>query len=155
MAWQWWKRAHPGFPLHYPGRMEVEEYHYTPGRHGLEFAKALREGRILGMKCGDAVLVPPKTFCPDQGEGQLVEVRGPWRIQHYTVIHETIEGERLGEPVIVAVIKPDDAANGLIHIVKADPSRVYPGMKVRPVWRPPEERRGLITDILYWEPADG
>ena len=154
MAWQWWKRAGPGFPIHYPGRMEVDEYNYTPGLHGVEFAKALKEGRILGMRCGNLTLVPPKTFCPDFSEGELVEVKGPWRIEYYTVVHETIEGERLPEPVVVAVIKPDDADTGLIHVVKADPSKLRPGLRVRPVWKPPEERTGHITDIKYWEPEE-
>ncbi len=154
MAWQWWKKAGPHFPKHYPGRMEVESYIYTPGRHGVEFAKALKEGKILGMKCGKTVIVPPKTFCPDFTEGELVEVKGPWRVQYYTVIYETIEGEKLGEPVIVAVVKPDDADTGIIHVVRADPTQLYPGMVVKPVWKPPEQRKGLITDIEYWVPEE-
>ncbi len=36
MAWQWWKKAGPHFPKHYPGRMEVESY--TTRLEGMEWS---------------------------------------------------------------------------------------------------------------------
>jgi uncharacterized OB-fold protein len=69
------------------------------------------------------------------------------------VVYEDLYGNRLEKPVVVGVIKPDDAVNGIIHIVNADPSNVYVGMELRPVFRPKEQRRGVITDIQYFEPA--
>jgi len=133
---------------HYPGTMNVEKYIYTPGVHGLEFAKALIDGRILGMKCGDRVYVPPLTLCPDYEEGELVEVNGPWRIVTYTIIRETMDGSPLKEPEILAVIKPDNAEGGLIHRVKSDRG-IHVGMEVKPVFKPRDERKGVITHILY------
>lgn len=146
----WSKR---GRAIHYTGSMEVERYVYTPGIHGLELAKALMEGRILGMKCGDTVLVPPKTYCPDGSEGSLVEVTGEWVVETYTVVYRGLEGEDLGEPRIVAVVRPEGGLGGIIHYVRADPGRVSIGMRVRPVFKPREQRRGLITDIEYFEPS--
>ena len=151
MVWKAWRI---GDVIHYPGSEEVEKYVYTPGLHGLEFAKALKEGRILGMKCPGGVHVPPKTYCPDGSPGELVEVKGPWRIATFTVVYEDIYGNPLPEPQVLALIRPDDARRGgLIHIVKADPDTVYIGMEVKPHWKPPEQRTGHITDIEYFEPA--
>ncbi len=151
MAWKRWRIEDV---IHYPGSQEVEEYVYTPGLHGLEAAKAFKEGRILGMKCGDGVYVPPKTYCPDGREGELVEVKGPWRVVTYTIVYEDFYGNKLEEPQVLALIKPDDADHGgLIHIVKVDPERIHLGMEVKPHWKPPEKREGKITDIEYFEPA--
>ncbi|MGC9071238.1 MAG: Zn-ribbon domain-containing OB-fold protein [Acidilobus sp.] len=138
----------------WPEREEVDKYVYTPGIHGLELANALIDGKVLGMRCRDGrVYVPPKTLCPDFQQGELVEVRGPWRVQHYTVIYEDLYGNRLEKPVVVALVKPDDADVGMIHVLNADPSSVKPGMSVRPVFKPKEQRKGNILDIIYFEPA--
>lgn len=144
----WWKEHVVSRIRHYPGSMEVEKYVYTPGIHGLELAKALKEGRIIGTRCGDKVYVPPTTLCPDHKPGEPVEVKGSWRVVTYTIITETMEGEKLEEPEVLAVLKPEDAEGGLVHRVKAD--QIYIGMEVQPVFRPPEERKGTIDDILYF-----
>jgi len=152
MSWDKHGRLHD--IITWPEREEVDKYIYTPGLHGLELAKALMDGRILGMRCSDGkVYVPPKTFCPDYGQGELVEVKGPWRLQHYTVVYEDLYGNRLEKPIVVGVIKPDDADLGMIHIVNVDPSAVRQGMTLRPVFRPKEQRKGTILDIEYFEPA--
>ncbi|MEB3773531.1 MAG: Zn-ribbon domain-containing OB-fold protein [Desulfurococcales archaeon] len=137
--------------IHYPGSMEVEKYVYTPGVHGLEFAKALKNGKILGMKCKDTVYVPPLTLCPDHSEGELVEVKGPWRVVTFTIVTKTMNGDPLEEPEILAVVKPDGVEGGIIHRIKAGKD-IYIGMKVKPVFKREEERRGTINDILYFEP---
>jgi len=155
VAWSMWGRE--GRRVYrYPGRMEVEKYLYTPGLHGLEAAKALREeGRFLGTRCGDTVYYPPTTFCPDHSRGELAEVRGPWRIAAYTVVRYSLEGERLDKPVVIAHITPDDAVGGLIHYVDAPPERVYIGMEVKPRLKPKSERTGNpILDIEAFEPAE-
>ncbi|MCE4616918.1 MAG: Zn-ribbon domain-containing OB-fold protein [Aeropyrum sp.] len=151
MAGQWGKN--PWGVYKFPGKMEVEKYVYTPGLHGLEMAKALKEGRIVGTKCGETVYVPPTTLCPDFGEGKVVEVSGPWYVDAYTVIRESLEGEKLEEPVVIALLVPEDAEGGLIHYVKAEPEEVFIGMMVEPVFRPAEERKGTITDIMYFRPV--
>ncbi|MEB3861756.1 MAG: Zn-ribbon domain-containing OB-fold protein [Desulfurococcales archaeon] len=146
----WWKENVASRIRHYPGSMEVEKYVYTPGVHGLEQAKALKEGKILGSKCGDTIYVPPLTLCPDHKPGELVEVKGPWRVVTYTVITETMDGRKLEKPEVIAVVKPDDAEGGLIHRVESD--QVYIGMEVEPVFKPEAERKGTIDDILYFKP---
>ena len=152
MAWR--KPRSPEDVILYPGTQEVEEYVYTPGKHGLQHAEALKEGKILAMRCGDTLIVPPLTFCPDgrPAEG-LEEVKTQWRVITYTVIHEDVEGRRLEEPEIIAFLRPDGYQGGLFHRVKASLQEIFIGMPVRPVFRPEEERTGTIADIEYFEPV--
>ena len=79
-------------------------------------------------------------------------VESTWRVVTYTIVYDSIEGEPLEEPEIIAVLRPDGFQGGLIHRVRASPESVYIGMPVRPVFRPVEERTGGITDIAYFEP---
>ena len=142
-----------GKAIHYPGSMEVEKYVYTPGIHGLEFAKSLIEGKILGMKCNDTILVPPKTYCPDGSMGTLVEVEDEWVVETYTVIYSDMEGRKLDKPVVIGLVRPLTGEGGIIHYIKIDPDKIEPGIIVKPVFRPKEQRRGVITDIAFFEPA--
>lgn len=145
-----WKKGRTVDIRHVEGKMEVEKYVYTPGIAGLELAKALIEGKILGVKCGDKVYVPAKTYCPDFTRGELVEVKGPWTVETYTIIYEDMYGRKLEKPQIIAFLKPEDAEGGLIHYVNTDPKTIKIGLKVRPIFKPKEERKGLLTDIAYF-----
>ncbi len=148
----WDKRIFPGETLHYPGRMEVEYYLYTPGIHGLEAAKLLKEGKVPGMRCPDGRLfMPPKTFCPDTlEEAEIVEVEGPFILSLYTVVRESLRGERLGESVVLGFITSPGVIGGYIGVVKGPEEKIRPGIVVRPVFRPEHERTGAFTDIAYW-----
>jgi uncharacterized OB-fold protein len=37
---------------------------------------------------------------------------------------------------------------------EVDPEQVHIGMRVKAVWKPPEEREGSVTDILYFKPFE-
>jgi len=151
----WDKRAFPGDYVHYPGKMEVEYYLYTPGLHGAKAAELLKQGRVPGMLCPDGrVFMPPKTFCPDTlEEGEVVEVEGPFTLTLYTVVRESPAGEPLDEPVILGFITSPGVIGGYFGVVKADPDAVAPGIVVKPVFKPEAERRGGFDDIAYWEPV--
>ncbi len=152
----WWKRALPGDLIHFPGKQEVDYYIYTPGLHGVKAAELLKQGKIPGMLCGDQLILPPKTFCPNENltEGEVVEVSGPFIAVLVTIIWEDFYGNKLEEPQILGLITAQGAVGGYIGIIKANPDSVYPGMRVKPVFKPKEERTGAITDIEYWEPEE-
>ncbi len=152
----WSKRPHtPG----YPGKMEVEEYVYTPGLHGFELAKKLKESdTIVGTRCGDEIYLPPTTFCPDHSLGEIVEIPldQPWTVKTYTIVYRDIEDKPLDKPVVIALLVPEEPPNvvgGLLHYIHTDPSTVYVGMKVKPRLKPREKRTGTLKDIEYFEPA--
>jgi len=44
---------------------------------------------------------------------------------------------------------------GLMHLLgEVEPDKVHIGMKVKAVWKAPEEREGSVTDILYFKPIE-
>jgi len=54
------------------------------------------------------------------------------------------------------VIEIDGASKGMgiMHMLsEVDPGDIEIGMKVKAVWKRPEEREGAITDILYFKPV--
>ncbi|MFP3230531.1 MAG: Zn-ribbon domain-containing OB-fold protein [Caldisphaera sp.] len=135
----------------FPGEQEVEKYVYTPGIHGLEFAKGLKEGKIIGMKCHDKIYVPPKTFCPDFTQGELVEINDEWILVSYTIVYQDMYKNNLSSPRIVGVVKPKNAETGLIHLLNVPLDKLEIGIKLKPVFRPTNERKGTINDIKYFE----
>ena len=71
--------------------------------------------------------------------------------------------KRIEEPEIPAVIVLDGASSldsgpimgGLMHLLgEVEPDKVHIGMKVKAVWKAPEEREGSVTDILYFKPIE-
>ncbi len=139
----------------YPGKMETEKYVYTPGLHGLEFFKTLKEkDAIVATKCGETLYIPPTTLCPDFSKGEVVEVplTNPWYIASYTIVYEDMDGNKLDKPQILALLVPEeDIVGGIIHYVKAEPEEIDVGLMVKAKLKPREKREGKITDIEYFE----
>lgn len=58
----------------------------------------------------------------------------------------------------IGFIQPDGGNEWTIlaHILEEeDASKIYPGMRVRAIWKPREERRGLMSDIEFWRIVEG
>jgi len=86
---------------------------------------------------------------------EWVYVRDTGTVLTFSASYLGPAAERLEEPIIIAVIQLDGASPGvgILHRlgeVKQEEVRV--GMRVKAVWKPPEEREGAITDILYFRP---
>jgi hypothetical protein len=156
-----------------PGVIEykpVARYSYSAGQALSEFLRGLKEGRILGKLCPSCrrVLVPPRVYCEFCfiHTTEWVEVPGTGVVETAVVSYIGTARERLEKPEIIGVIRLDapgyregsfDFA-GLFHrlcgVTEDDvkSGRVI-GMRVRPRWRPPEERRGSMLDIECFEPV--
>jgi len=123
------------------------------------YLEGLRDGKLLASVApgSDRIMVPPRTFCelswtPSQ---KLVELPGTGRINTFSLSYVNWDATRRDEPLMPAVIELDGASEGMgiLHMLGGiDPEDVEIGMAVRAVWRPPGEREGSITDILYFEP---
>lgn len=146
------RRGGRGELLHVEGSMEADKYVYPPGVLGSEAAKALAEGKLTGIRCGEKLIVPPRPYCPDHSKGELVEVRGPWIVESFTIVYEDMYGNMLETPQVIAVLRHEDAEGSIVHFLKAEKPRV--GMRTRPVFKSQEERNGTLGDILYFEPAE-
>jgi uncharacterized OB-fold protein len=107
------------------------------------FSDALREGRLLGLKCGDcgAHTVPPKKVCMECGSENMEtsELMGTGAIQTFTVVRTPPEG--FEAPYIVAMAALDEGPWVMGNVVNVDPDeasmdligkRVTVGHKVHP-----------------------
>lgn len=135
-----------------------------------KFLQGLRGGRILASRCGGCgrTLLPPRSFCEwcFKDVDTVVELTGDGEVATYSLSYiGTDPRERLPEPKVVAVIWFEDTkvihpstrsvvhAAGILHMVgDVKPADVHIGMKVKPVWKPPEQRVGSILDILHFKP---
>jgi len=142
---------------HWPGHMETD-YIYTLGIAGERFFNEIKKnGRIMGAKCRKCgiVYVPPRMYCERCFEKleQWFDAGKRGTVHTYTVAHIDIDGSKLKEPTIYAVIKIDGTDGGLVHkLGDIDPEKIKIGMRVEAVFKPKEKREGSINDIRYFKP---
>lgn len=121
----------------------------------------LKSGRIIGKRCNSCkrVLVPPRLFCEVcwRPTDEWTYVQDTGTILTYVVSHvnwdasRVKKGQRYHTP---AVIELDGAGKdqAILHLIdEIEPYDIKIGMRVKAVWREPEERIGAITDIKYFK----
>ncbi len=137
------------FTLEYP-------YTRTLGPVVGPFLTALRDGRILGIRCGSRVLCPPLEFDPDTGETlrpDFVEVGPGGNVENWTWIAEPTSKHPFQQPFAFVQVKLDGADTTMTHAVKAEgPEVMSVGMRVRAQFL--EERTGAITDVYFVPEGD-
>jgi len=143
---------------HWLGDMEVD-YIYTLGVAGERFFKELKKnGRIMGAKCPrcNIIHVPPRMYCEKCFEKlkEWVNVGNRGTVHTYTVAYIDLNGTKLKEPIIYAMIKIDGTDGGLVHkLGEIAQEKVKIGMKVEALFKPKEKREGSINDIRYFKPV--
>ncbi|MFQ6112216.1 MAG: Zn-ribbon domain-containing OB-fold protein, partial [Nitrospinota bacterium] len=135
-------------------------YTWSAGHAVGRFLAGLKEGRILGVRCTkcERVLVPPRAFCEEcfVPVDDWVELSDTGRVNTFAISYLDTMTRRIKDPIIPAVIEIDGASPdiGIMHLLgEVDPDKVRIGMRVKAVWKPPEEREGAITDIKYFKPV--
>jgi len=135
-------------------------YMWSAGVAMSRFLKELKNGKIIATtckKCG-RIMVPPRVFCeqcfkPTDG---WTYVKDTGTVNTYSVSFIAGDASRIKEPIIVAVIDIEGASPGMgiLHTIREiNWKKVKFGMKVKAVWKAPEERTGAITDIKYFKPV--
>jgi hypothetical protein len=151
----WEKIARPADARQLRGDIPVH-HRYTLGVAGERFFKALRDERVILAtrcpKCGEAFL-PPKMYCEGCFEetSEWVPVTELGYVKSFTVLHHSLDEERLEKPEIVALIAWEGVRGGIIHRLGEIRGEVRIGMAVEPVWA--EERKGSPQDIVHFRPA--
>ena len=140
-----------------PVRYRLEyPYTRTTGPIVGAFLTALRDGKLLGIRCGARVLCPPLEYDPDTFEAlapDFVEVGPGGTILGWTWIAEPSRKHPFPEPFAFALIRPDGADTAICHAVKASgPEALRTGGRVRAQYR--AERRGAITDLYFAPDAE-
>jgi len=138
-------------------------YAWSAGQALSKFLQGLKEGKLYGRKCVKCgrILVPPRMYCEwcYRPTDEWVEVKPVGRVVTAVVSYIAATRERLEKPRIVAIIELEGTGgNGIFHFIEGvDPKDVENqkifGMRVKAVWKPPEEREGSVTDIMYFVPV--
>ncbi len=143
-------------PLH--GEIPVYAQ-YTFGLAGERFFREIKDkGRIMGRECSacDLLYVPPRIYC-ERCFGELndwLEVPGRGVVDTFTVSYVDLDGNRLRDPIVVALIRFDGVYGGIVHRlggVGSDEVRI--GMSVEMVLKPKAKRTGSILDIECFRPV--
>lgn len=123
------------------------------------FLAELKERRIIGTRCRHCrrTVVPPRTVCEWCFEpmDEWVYLQDTGTVNTFSLCYVTWDMKRVKVPEIPAVIEIDGTSPrvGIMHLLgEVEPEEVKIGMKVKAVWKPPEERTGAITDIKYFKP---
>lgn len=138
------------------------KYSWDNGVALSRYLAELKNGKIIAKKCNkcNRIMLPPRMFCelcwvPTD---EWVYVKDTGVINTFSISYINWDASRIGkdqDPYIPAVIEIDGASPGMgiMHLIGGvKPEKVKIGMKVKAVWKKPEEREGSITDILYFKP---
>ena len=135
-------------------------YAYTLGVAGERFFREIMEnGRFMGTRCQQCeyTYLPPRLYCERCFAGlddQWVEVGSQGTVEAFTVAHVDLEGQRLAEPQLLALIRLEGADGLLVHrLGQIEAEDVDIGLLVRAVFRPRRQRKGSLLDIRYFRPA--
>lgn len=143
---------------HWPGHMETD-YVYTHGVAGERFFREIKEkARIMGTKCKrcGVVYVPARMYCERCFEKleEWVDVGKRGKVHAYTVAYIDMDGCRLKEPIVYAMIKMDGADGGLVHrLGEVNLKELEINMGVEAVFKLKAQREGSINDIRYFKPT--
>jgi len=74
-------------------------------------------------------------------------------VHTFTVSHVDLDGNRLREPLVVALVKFAGIHGGLVHrLGEVEPEEVSINMPLEVVLKPKAKRIGSILDIKYFRP---
>jgi uncharacterized OB-fold protein len=113
------------------------------------FADALLDGRLLGQKCPACgrVYLPGKGYCPldvvEMTESDETEVADVGTVTGFTIVTPVrYYGQQETEPFVHASVLLDGADNALggQDITGIAHEDIRSGLRVRAVWKPPDER---------------
>jgi uncharacterized OB-fold protein len=143
------------------------EYAWDTGIGIGSYLAALKKGIILGSACYTCkkIVVPPRTVCEwcFNPMDEYIPLQDTGTVNTFSLCYVTWDVKRITEPEIPAVIHLDGASalvsgpimGGIMHLLgEVDPAKIKIGMRVQAVWKPPEEREGAVTDILYFKPIE-
>lgn len=124
-----------------------------------------KNGRIIAKRCRKCrrTMIPPRMYCELcwRPTDEWVFVKDTGVINTYVISYVDWKAGRLDikggvRPYTPAVIDIDSASEGMgiLHMIdEIDPWKIKIGMKVKAVWKKPEERTGSVTDIMYFKPV--
>jgi uncharacterized OB-fold protein len=93
-----------------------------------DYNEALRQNRLLGLKCRacGAVTVPPKIACRRCAGSELdvVELKGSGKIRTFTTVNVAPEGREEAAPYTIVMVELDEGPWLMGNLEGIDPSQV-------------------------------
>lgn len=128
------------------------QFKYTAGVAGERFLQLLKQEKIHASVCRkcNKMFVPPKIFCKDCFE-QITEWREVPRDSASIYSFTKVRNAESTETVVL--VRFDGVEGGILGKFKAGREEPRIGMKVKPVFKPKEQRKGELADIEYFEKA--
>jgi uncharacterized OB-fold protein len=145
-------------PSYWEGEIPVN-YVYTYGLAGEKFFRAIKDkATFLATRCDacDISFVPPKIYCDRCFEKleKYIDVGTVGFVETFTVSFKNMDGSDKAKPRILAMIKIDGTDGGLIHYLEGfDIEEIGLGMPVQAIFKPKNQRKGSIEDIIGFGPA--
>lgn len=135
------------------------KYNFTAGAAPTRFLTRVKEGVLTGQRCPKCkqVYIPPRGACAACGvpTEEEVEVADKATVQSFTIVSIPIPGNPIEPPFVVANLVPDGANISFIHLMsECDNADVHIGQRVQAVWKPREEWRYALDNIMYFKPID-
>jgi hypothetical protein len=133
------------------------EYNYTPGAGRSRFLHGLKEGRILGERCGRCGKVyvgGGSGACARDGVpcDEVVELPNVGTVTTFCVVNVPFAGATVEIPYVSAAILLDGAdipLNALIQEAQVEEIRM--GLRVEAVWA--EDKKASADTIRYFRPT--
>ena len=134
-------------------------YAWDAGVAMSRFLREIKNGRIVGIQCQRCrrIMLPPRMFCElcYQPTEEWVEIEDKGSIRTFCITRVRWDASRVKEPFFPVVVDLDGGKRGtaLCHVVKGmAPEEMKVGLRVKALWKPPEQRIGAITDIEHFIP---
>ena len=135
------------------------KFAWTAGEAMSRFLAELQRGRLIARTCDACkrTLFPPRMFCEEcfRPTDAWTYVKDTGTIETFSISYLDLDAKRIKDPIYVGVVSVDGASPkmGLMHFFGGvTPETIRIGMRVKAVWKPPEEREGSVLDIRHWRP---
>ena len=133
-------------------------YTHSASAEESRYLHALADGKIIGQRCPacDKVYVPPRGACPTCGVPTATDVELPdaGTVTTFCVVNVPFQGQRVPVPYVAASVLLDGADIPFQHLILGcPPEDVRMGMRVRAVWKPPEQWGTTAQNIDHFEPS--
>lgn len=134
------------------------QYNFSAGAAPTRFLRGMKAGRITGQRSPltGKVIVPPRGACPESGLPTTEEVllTDTATVITFTIVYLPIPTSKLNPPFIVANLVIDGSDQTFIHLVSGCANEdVQIGMRVKAVWKDPNEWDYSMDNIAYFEPT--
>jgi len=136
-------------------------YEWSVGIYGSHFFQEIRERqRFIGIRCPQCgrVRVPPRRVCgPCFCEmDELVPLGNAGTLVAFSIVNYPFIDPATGQPRPIpytyGYIQLDGADNIFSHLIdETDADKIEVGMRVRAVFKAPEDMQGNIQDIRHFE----